>query len=164
MFRTTRTTPRTTSRITRTTPRTTSTTRRVVLVTLTVVLVVLEVILVLLGVVLVALVKLGPHELGVNQGSVDLNKVLLFYCFVSLFPFLGSSLFQRRHCRVHLSECHLRPSDLQDHQNHPQEHQNHLQDHQNHPNKQPPLGGSLYVCPVTCSYCPIVISPAEVQC
>ena len=43
----------------------------VVLVVLEVVLVVLEVILVFLGVVLVALVKLGTHELGVNQGSVD---------------------------------------------------------------------------------------------
>ena len=45
----------------------------VVLVVLEVVLVVLEVILVFLGVVLVALVKLGPHELGPNQGSVDLS-------------------------------------------------------------------------------------------
>ena len=42
--------------------------------------------------------------------------------------------------------------DVQDHQNHPQDHQNHPQDHQdrlqglqNLTNKQPPLGGSLYV-------------------
>ena len=48
----------------------------VVLVVMVVVLVVLEVILVFLGVVLVALVKLGPHELGVNQGSVDFGRFL----------------------------------------------------------------------------------------
>ena len=39
----------------------------------------------------------------------------------------------------------LHQNQLQDHQNHPQDHKNRLQVLQNHPNKQPPLGRSLYV-------------------